>query len=70
LLQLHAFIVSALEQGISNGCVEGMNTEVRLLIRRAYGFHPAAAALALVMLACSPINFKLPHERLATSVAK
>jgi len=56
-------IVNALEHGISNGRVEGMNTKVRLIIRRGYGFHTADAALALVMLACGPINLELPHER-------
>ena len=70
LRQRRAIIVNALEQGFSNGRVEGMSTKVRLLIRRAYGFHSAEAALALVMLACGPINLKLPHERLANSVAK
>jgi hypothetical protein len=34
-----------------------------LIIRRAYGFHTADAALALVMLACGPINLQLPHEQ-------
>jgi transposase len=28
-------IINALEQGISNGRVEGLNTKVRLLVRRA-----------------------------------
>jgi transposase len=56
-------IVNALEHDISNGRVEGLNTKVRLIIRRAYGFHTANAALALVMLACGPINLELPHER-------
>jgi transposase len=56
-------IVNALEQGISNGRVEGLNTKVRLIIRRAYGFHSADAALALVMLSCGPIDLTLPHER-------
>jgi transposase len=56
-------IVNALEHGISNGRVEGLNTKVRLIIRRGYGFHTADAALALVMLACGPINLELPHER-------
>lgn len=55
-------IVNAIEAGISNGRVEGLNTKVRLLVRRAYGFHSAEAALALVMLACGPIDLKLPHE--------
>jgi hypothetical protein len=39
-----------------------MNVKVRLIIRRGYGFHSATAALALVMLACDPINLTLPHE--------
>ena len=43
--------------------MEGFNTKVRLLIRRAYGFHSADAALALVMLAAGPITLTLPHER-------
>jgi hypothetical protein len=55
--------------GISNGRVEGLNTKVRLLVRRAYGFHSADAALALVMLAAGPIDLKLPHERAAMKVA-
>jgi transposase len=62
-------IVNALEQGISNGRVEGLNTKVRLIIRRAYGFHSADAALALVMLACGPIQLTLPHERPALETA-
>lgn len=56
-------IVNALGHGISNGRVEGLSTKVRLIIRRAYAFHTANAAHALVMLACGPINLQLPHER-------
>ena len=37
--------------------------------RRAYGFHSADAALALVMLACGPINLVLPRERPAIRTA-
>ncbi len=55
-------ILNAVEHGISNGRVEGLNTKVRLIIRRAYGFHSADAALALVMLAAGPITLRLPHE--------
>jgi transposase len=55
-------ILNAVEHGISNGRVEGLNTKVRLIVRRAYGFHSAEAALALVMLAAGPINLQLPHE--------
>jgi hypothetical protein len=31
------------------------------------GFHSAKAALALVMLACGPIDLKLPYERASLS---
>jgi transposase len=62
-------IVNAIEAGISNGRVEGLNTKVRLLVRRAYGFHSAEAALALIMLACGPIDLKLPHEHAPQSTA-
>jgi hypothetical protein len=34
----------------------------RLLTRRAYGFHTATAALALIMLTSGPITLMLPHE--------
>jgi len=56
-------ILNAIEHGISNGRVEGLNNKVRLIVRRAYGFHSAEAALALVMLGAGPINLQLPHER-------
>lgn len=49
----------------SNGLIEGLNNKVRLIIRRAYGFHSAEAALALVMLSCGPVQLQLPHERAA-----
>jgi transposase len=62
-------IVNALEHGISNGRVEGLNTKVRLLVRRAYGFHSADAALALVMLSCGPIDLTLPHEQSTAQAA-
>jgi len=62
-------ILNALEHGISNGRVEGLNTKVRLIVRRAYGFHSADAALALVMLGAGPIELRLPHEHPVDQVA-
>ena len=67
--QRRDLILNAVEHGISNGRVEGLNTKVRLLVRRAYGFHSADAALALVMLAAGPIELKLPHEHPADRTA-
>jgi hypothetical protein len=36
---------------------------VQLIINRAYGFHFANAALALIMVILGPITHVLPHER-------
>lgn len=56
-------ILTAIHLGINNARAEGLNNHVRLIIRRAYGFHSATAALALVMLSCGPITLRLPHEK-------
>ena len=55
-------ILTAIRTGINNARAEGLNSVVRLIIRRARGFHSAEAALALVMLTCGPITLRLPHE--------
>jgi len=55
-------ILAAIELGVNNARAEGLNNHVRLITRRAYGFHSAHAALALVMLSCGPITLRLPHE--------
>ena len=60
-------ILASIRLGVSNGRVEGLNTKVRSIIARSYGFHSAKATLALVMLACGPIDLKLPYERASLS---
>jgi transposase len=57
-----AGIDAAIDRGLSNGRHEGLNNKVRLLIRRAYGFQTAEAALALVLLACGPVTLTLPYH--------
>ncbi|MGA2928582.1 MAG: hypothetical protein ABSG43_21840 [Solirubrobacteraceae bacterium] len=42
--------------------------KVRLITRRAYGFHFAKVALALVMLTCGPTTLHLPHELHAPAI--
>lgn len=56
-------ILAAIEHGLSNGRLEGLNNKVRLLSHRAFGFHSAEALLALVYLCCSGIELKLPSDR-------
>ena len=55
-------ILAAVRLGITQGRTEALNNKVRLITRRAYGFHSAKAALALVLLTCRPITLTLPHE--------
>jgi transposase len=55
-------ILQAIRLGINQGRTEALNNKVRLITRRAYGFHSAKAALALVMLTCGPITVQPPHE--------
>ena len=56
-------ILAAVRLGVNNARHEGLNRRVRLVINRAYGFHSAKAALALIMLTVGPIDHVLPHER-------
>jgi transposase len=55
-------ILAAVRLGATNARAEALNNKVRLIVRRAYGFHSAAAALALIMLSCGPVDLSLPHE--------
>jgi transposase len=55
-------IKAAVERGLANGRHEGLNNKVRLIIRRAYGFHNADNALAMIMLTCGPVTLELPYH--------
>jgi transposase len=57
-------ILAAVRLKINNAQHEGLNRRVRLIVNRAYGFHSAKAAIALIMLTLGPIEHVLPHERL------
>ncbi len=63
-----AGILAAVRLGITNAQHEGLNRRVRLIINRAYGFHSARAALALIMVTLGPIQHVLPHERAVATV--
>jgi transposase len=57
-------ILAARRLKLSNARAEALNNKVKLIVRRAYGFHSANAALALVHLTCGPVTPALPHEHL------
>lgn len=56
-------IVAAVELGLSNSIVEGVNGRVRLIQRRGFGYHSPASLLAMVHLTCGGIQITLPTER-------
>lgn len=55
-------VLAAIEIGISNGRLEALNSKVRLLSHRAYGFHSADALIAMIYLCCAGIQIALPHR--------
>lgn len=55
-------VLAAIELGLSNGRLEALNSKVRLLSHRAYGFHSANALIAMIYLCCAGIQIALPHR--------
>ena len=53
-------IEAALLNGLSNARVESLNTKIRLIIRRSFGFHDAQAVIALAMLSLGGLCPPLP----------
>jgi len=53
-------VLAAIELGLSNGRLEGLNSKIRLLSHRAYGFHSADALIATIYLCCANIQINLP----------
>jgi len=56
-----AGIVAAIEHGLSNARVEAINTQIRLITRRAFGFHSPHALIALAMLSLADLCPPLPR---------
>ena len=55
-----ADILAAIENKLSNGLIESVNTKIRLLTRIAFGFHSPTALIALAMLTLGGIQPQLP----------
>jgi transposase len=56
-----AGILAAIRLGLSNGRLEGLNSRIRLISHRSFGFHSATPLIALVYLCCSGILIELPR---------
>jgi transposase len=55
-------VLAAIKLGLSNGRLEALNSKVRLISHRAYGFHSANALIAMIYLCCGGIHIALPHR--------
>ena len=53
-------ILAAVELGLSNSKLEGLNSKIRLINHRGYGHHTATAVIAMIYLCCGGITIDLP----------
>jgi transposase len=61
-IRLHRHgILAAIRLRLTNGRLEGLNSRIRLISHRSFGFHSAAPLIALVHLCCSGITIRLPR---------
>jgi len=56
-----AGVLAAIRLGLTNGRLEGLNSRIRLISHRSFGFHSAAPLIALVYLCCTGITIELPR---------
>jgi transposase len=56
-------ILAAIELGLSNSKLEGLNSKIRLINHRGYDHHSAAALIAMICLCCGGLTIQLPAER-------
>ena len=53
-------ILAYLDTRMTNGPVEGINNKLRVIARRAYGFHSAGALISMLFLCCGGIKLAPP----------
>jgi transposase len=54
-------ILAAIRLGLNNGRLEGLNSRIRLISHRSFGFHSANPLIALIYLCCAGIRIELPR---------
>ncbi|MGH2744794.1 MAG: ISL3 family transposase [Thermoleophilaceae bacterium] len=63
IVKQRAGIEAAIQHGLSNARTEQVNTQLRLIARRAYGFHTPQALIALAMLSLGGLCPLLDRRR-------
>jgi transposase len=59
-------IIAAVELGLSNSRLEGINAKIRLIQRRGYGFRNLDALTAAIYLCLGGISLNLPTEKVSS----
>ena len=57
-------ILAYLDTKMTNGPVEGINNKLRVIARRAYGFHSPGALISMLFLCCGGIELAATHTHL------
>jgi transposase len=55
-------ILAAIRLGLSNSRMEALNSKVRLLSHRSFGFHGPQPLIALIYLCCTALHINPPHR--------
>ncbi len=53
-------VLAAIRLGVNNGRMEGLNSKVRLLSHRSFGFHGPQPLIALIYLCCTGLTISPP----------
>jgi len=61
IAEQRAGILAAIQHDLSNARIEQVNTQIRLIARRAFGFHSPQALIALAMLKLADLCPPLPR---------
>jgi transposase len=54
-------ILNAIRLGLDNGRLEGLNSRIRLISHRSFGFHTPQPLIALIYLSCAGVHIPLPR---------
>lgn len=57
-------ILPAVDLGLSNSRLEGLNSKIRLIDHCGYGHHTAASLIAMIYLCCGGITIELPKAKI------
>jgi transposase len=55
-------IIAYVKTRLTNGLVEGLNNKLRMVARRAFGFHSSTALIGMLFLTCGGVQLDPPLQ--------